>query len=122
MLKIPVKAREITKAVVDTLKWYERRIKELEEENRRLREDAKGMVSVEILDENRKLKDKLEFSIDSLNTKKELSAYQKFREEHMKRCHSIPYTMVGWSGIGAEHTVVCPVCGEKKDITDIDGW
>lgn len=116
------KADELVRIVSDTLGWYERRLGELEDEVRELREDARTKVEVEILDENRKLKDKLELSIDSLNTKKELSAYHKFRDEHEKRCHSIPYTTVRWNAIGVGHTVVCPVCGEEEDITDIDGW
>lgn len=116
------KADELVRIVSDTLKWYEQRLMVLEDEVRELREDARTKVEVEILDENRRLKDKLEFSIDFLNTKKEMSAYQKFRDEHAKRCRSTPYTTARWNGIGVEHTVVCPVCGEKEDITDIDGW
>ena len=117
-----MKADELVRVVSDTLKLYEHRLRELEDEVRELREDARTKVEVEILDENNRLKEKLRLSVDTLNSQKELSAYEKFRDEHMKSCRMRPYILTEGTPIGCAHTIVCPGCGAKEDITDVGAW
>lgn len=58
---------------------------------------------------------------------KELEANRAFRYEHYTRhgggkaLSTYIYTLTG-TGIGTVITVKCPVCGEEKDITDIESW
>ena len=72
---------------------------------------------------------------------KECEAYKKFYDKHwnkhMKEKYGKEYKKVfmknplpGWNhvvelvgtGFSTCITVVCPICGKKKDITDIDNW
>ena len=62
---------------------------------------------------------------------KEVQAEKAFREEHYKKCalplnskikgNTYIYTLTG-TGLGTGIEIQCPICGEKKDITDIDSW
>lgn len=57
---------------------------------------------------------------------KEKERERAFRERHWRETgckngnHYI-YDLVG-TGIGVGITIICPVCGAKEDITDIDSW
>lgn len=57
---------------------------------------------------------------------KEMDADVRFRTKHWKNTgckngnHYI-YDLVG-AGLGVDITIICPVCGERENITDISSW
>ena len=49
---------------------------------------------------------------------------QAFRHAHYEKCgngNDYEYNLIG-TGIGTIIAIKCPVCGERKDITDIRSW
>lgn len=57
-------------------------------------------------------------------TDKELEECKAFRYSHYESCKnngSFLYELTG-TGIGTIIKIICPVCGESKDVTDIDAW
>jgi len=101
----------------------------LAEENRKLRKDAQGIVSDEIRKENEYLKKRLELSFGEFNSEKEYKDYLKFVKAHKHNRDKLkieagkaPYIITYGTGLGPMHTVVCQICGEKKDITDTRAW
>lgn len=107
---------------------YERRIKELEREN------AKTLKIMAVA--NAKLKKELDTCMDRLSlvygefdSGKEKKAWAKFYREHEKcrltskiNAGRIPYVVEVGTGIGTCRKVVCPICGEEKEITDVSVW
>lgn len=57
-------------------------------------------------------------------SEKELQAYRSFRERHFGSCHNCDTFLVKLSGTGVGEMieVICPICGDRKDITDIESW
>ena len=55
-------------------------------------------------------------------TEEEEKKDDEFAKEHYKKCRASAYYEVHKTGIGATCHVVCPVCGEKEDITSYDLW
>lgn len=46
-----------------------------------------------------------------------------FREKHYQSCKNNRYIYdLEGTGIGTIVKIKCPVCGEEKDITDLDSW
>jgi len=76
-----------------------------------------------------RLEKQLEMSVGFLNSEKELKAFKRFCKKHVK-CQlsakvnggKVPYVIFNGTGIGTCKKVVCQVCGEEKDITDISVW
>lgn len=70
------------------------------------------------------------------DNKKEWDAYEKFCKKHAhskEKTKSGKFDVAGWTddcpyvkesltALGVIRKVVCPFCGEEKDITDIDAW
>jgi hypothetical protein len=57
-------------------------------------------------------------------SEKERKDEQDFRHTHYERCgngNDYVYELIG-TGIGTVIYITCPVCGERKDITDIGDW
>lgn len=57
-------------------------------------------------------------------SEKERDDEQAFRHVHYERCgngNDYEYNLIG-TGIGTIIAIKCPVCGERKDITDIRNW
>ena len=114
---------------------FRERIAELEQRNQRLLDGAESAKIREMEIVISKLKHDLEMSPIHFDSEKELKAYKKFckKHEHLKDIESAddlvagsvykhPYIKLGGTGIGMCKTVVCPICGKEKDITDIDVW
>lgn len=57
-------------------------------------------------------------------TKQELIDYRDFRDTHYVSCKNSGRYVIELcgTGIGETITVVCPICGMSRDITDIDSW
>lgn len=114
----------------------EARLNALEEENASLREQVKAMeanaesVVIDKLKEKiTSLEERLSLSYGEFESKKELKAFKAFEKKHMhQRATSkiqsgeAPYIVPHGTGVGTCFTVVCPICGKKKDITDISCW
>ena len=117
---------QITKPFIEQ---YSEKIKRLEEENKVLLEDAKKVADEELRKENAELKKRLELSYGQFSSEKELKAFNAFVKKHTN-CMTkhkgdggkVPYVIPYGTGIGTCVTVVCPVCGEKKEITDSSVW
>lgn len=52
----------------------------------------------------------------------EIEEYNEFREKHKDCCASVMTCFSHESGIGPSVKMVCPKCGESKDITDYGNW
>lgn len=120
---------EITDLVHNTVKYYEDRVEELKEKNKRLYADAESIVRKDYEQRIKSLNERLRLSYGEFRSQKELDDYNAFVEEHMhdrgtSRYNSgrAPYLIPHWDGIGRTLQVVCPICGEKKDITDTSIW
>ena len=104
-------------------------IEDLKSQNERLLNDAKALADEELRRENESLKQRLSLSYGQFSSEKELKAFKAFSKKHAK-CRAnfkadngrAPYIIPDGTGLGTCVTAVCPVCGEKKEITDISVW
>lgn len=120
---------ELSTKVFDSIKYYREKCEELTRENKKLKKNALEVANDELKDENQYLKKQLELSYGAFASKKEAQAYNDFVEEHMHdRATSkynggrAPYLVPTGTGLGVLLKVVCPICGESKDITDVGAW
>lgn len=78
-------------------------------------------------DEIQKVKDLAQYYMGHglhMLSDKEAERVKTFRNMHYKSCNngsSFTFELVG-TGIGEAITIVCPVCGQKEDVTDYDTW
>lgn len=120
---------ELANAVYDSVKYYRERAEELQQRNNELYEDAKKIVDEDLKKENKYLQQKLSMSYGQFASQKEKEAYNNFEFRHMHdrltfRANSgkCPYIIPTGTGIGTNLKVVCPICGESENITDIEAW
>ena len=121
--------KELSEAVFNTIKWYKGCNEDLALRNQELHDNAEAIVRHEYEAEIAHLKERLSMSYGEFASQKEKEAYDQFEKEHMHdRCTSrynggrAPYLIPTGTGIGTHLEVVCPICGEKKDITDTEVW
>ena len=120
---------ELTELVHNTVKYYEEKVKELAEKNKQLYVDAESIVKENYEKRINNLKEQLSLSYGEFASQKEKEAYNEFEKEHMHdRLSSkynggrAPYLIPTGTGVGTNLKVVCPICGESKDITDTSIW
>lgn len=120
---------ELSTAVFDTIKYYREENEKLKRENREWHTKALEMANDELKDEIQSLQERLALSYGEFSSEKEKLAYEQFEEEHMHdRLTSkynggrAPYLVPTGTGLGTLLKVVCPICGERKDITDVSAW
>jgi regulator of replication initiation timing len=120
---------ELTKAVHDSIEYYRKRAEELKEENNQLRASADEVVRKDYEDQINSLTTRLALSYGEFSSAKEKNAYFDFENRHMhdrltSRANGgrTPYLIPTGTGIGTLLTVVCPICGEKENITDMEAW
>ena len=120
---------ELSTAVFDTIKYYREENERLKRENKEWHTKALEKANDELKDEIQFLQEKLALSYGEFSSEKEKQAYEQFEEEHMHdRLISkynggrTPYLIPTGTGIGTLLKVVCPICGESKDITDMEVW
>ena len=111
-----------------------KRIRELEKENTKLLKDALNIANTKLKEELARCKEELNLVYGKFDSMKEKHAYEVFCKKHrhqeqMKGQEMVaipvvkaPYVMENPTSVGSIKTVVCPICGEKKDITDIGTW
>lgn len=121
--------KELSDAVFDTIKWYKDCNKKIVEHNQKLHDDAVSIVRAEYEDQIKYLKERLAMSYGEFASQKEKEAYNQFEKEHMHDRQTsrynggrAPYLIPTGAGIGINLKVVCPICGESKDITDTSVW
>jgi len=128
--------KEVVQHIVKPyIKPYEEALQDLASKNRALIDNAESEKIKKLESEIDDLKKLLRLSVVVLDSEKELKAYKKFckKHEHLKDIESAddlvagsvykhPYIKLGGTGIGMCKTVVCPICGKEKDITDISVW
>ena len=121
--------KELSDAVFDTIKWYKECNKRIAERNQKLHDDAEAIVKHEYEAEIAHLKQCLSMSYGQFSSQKEKDAYDDFEQRHMHERLTMksqggkaPYLIPTGTGIGIHLEVVCPICGEKEDITDIGVW
>ena len=120
---------EITDLVHNTVKYYEELVTELRERNKELYTHAEEIVRKDYEKQINNLKEQLRLSYGEFTSQKELDAYNEFEKEHMHNRETsrynggrAPYLIPHYGGIGRTLKVVCPICGESKDITDMENW
>lgn len=120
---------ELTELVYDSIKYYEERVEELEERNKQLYIDAESIVRKDYEKQINNLKEQLNLSYGEFASEKERKAYNQFEKEHIHDRQTskynggrAPYLIPTRTGIGTILNVVCPICGESKDITDTSVW
>ena len=108
---------------------FRNEIRLLQLKNKELIESAESEKINELQHEIENLNKRLEMSVAELDSEKELKAYKKFCKKHEKcRLSSkvnggkAPYVIFYGTGLGSCKKVVCQVCGEAEDITDISVW
>lgn len=55
---------------------------------------------------------------------KEMKSVEQFRNQHYVSCGNgsrYIFELTG-TGIGEAISIQCPVCGERKDVTDVENW
>ena len=120
---------ELTEMVYDTIEYYEESNKRMKEYDKKLKEDAEAIVRKEYEDEIARLKERLRLSYGEFATQKEKDAYDDFEQRHMHQLMEskaqggkAPYLIPTGTGIGTHLVVVCPICGERENITDMEAW
>ena len=113
---------------------YVKRIKELEKENTKLLKDALNIANAKLKEELEHYRSEMQLVYGKFDSQKEKHAYEAFCKKHrhpeqMKGQEmvaipvaKIPYVIEKPTSVGTMKQVVCPICGEKKDITDIGTW
>ena len=122
-------AKETAEHIFDTITYYEENNKYLREKNKELHDNAEAIVRKEYEKRITQLEKELQLSYGSFASQKEKEAYNEFEKEHMHNRLSskynggrAPYLIPTGTGIGTILKVVCPICGESKDITDNSVW
>ena len=120
--------QELADRVLQTLRFYQEEADEAREKAAKTREEVAADIVNEYADENMRLKNELSFAIASVSSEKELNDYTIFQCEHLA-CRNtkatggmMPIIQQIGTGIGVCTYLECPVCHEKKDITDTSVW
>ena len=122
-------ANSLAALVKDSVQYYQEQAKEATERANKTYEEVKAQIVNEYEEENKRLRKDSELVWLRFSTSKEQEDYKKFVEKH-KPCQKTsransgrwPYLIPVGTGLGTSLTVVCPICGEKEDITDIGAW
>ena len=120
---------ELSLMVFNTVKYYAEQNERLLKENKDLREKGKEMADSALKQINNRLAERIKLSYGEFASEKEQEAYNQFEQEHIHdRLTSkynggrAPYLIPTHTGVGTLLKVVCPICGESKDITDVETW
>lgn len=118
---------ELRNMVFNSMRYYERMNEILRNSNQRLIKDAQAIVENDYKKEIEMLKQRLALSYGEFSSQKELDAYNDFTNRHMHdrltskyNSGRAPYLIPTATGIGTILKVVCPICGESEDITDME--
>lgn len=120
---------EIIEAVTNTVNYYKNRADKLATKNKELHDHAIEMANEELIDTIQALREQLDMSYGFFSSQKEKDAYKDFEQRHMHERLTMksqggkaPYLIPTGVGVGTHLEVVCPICGEKENITDTSVW
>lgn len=121
--------KELVKQLEDTMTYFQQEMMNARALARKTQEEVAAEVENQYAEENKLLKEKLQFSFGQFNSKKELNAWKTFIKKH-ESCRlqtkydggKMPYIIPYGTGIGQCVTAVCQVCGAREDITDTSVW
>ena len=120
---------ELSKIVFDTVEYYRKQAEHWRYMYTQLHNNTVNEIKEEFKDEINNLEKHLNLSYGEFASQKEKEAYDQFEKEHIHdRLSSkynggrAPYLIPTGTGIGTNLKVVCPICGESKDITDTSVW
>lgn len=122
-------AEDLANLVKDSVEYYEQHAKEADERANRTEEEIRTNIQNEFEEENKRLKENLHLSFGQFNSQTELDEYINFCKKHTK-CREafrinegqMPYVIPTRTAVGWAFDVVCPICNEKKNITDYSAW
>lgn len=110
----------------ETLSRLQEKFDSLEKENRSLRKQLASYNQAKEIKEREETINNLRARALHIMSDKEWEDYSEFHEKHYKvsGCKNPNHYIFDLTGtaIGTAIEVTCPVCGEKKDITDYKSW
>ena len=120
---------ELSKIVFDTIEYYKKDAEHWRKLYTQIYSNTEDKIRKDFEDIIAYYKSRFDMSYGEFSSQKEKDAYNDFEQCHMHdRLTSkanggrAPYLIPTGVGIGTQLTVVCPICGEKEDITDIGVW
>lgn len=123
------KEKELSDAVFNSIQYYREQAEHWKRMYILWHKHGREQANKELQNEIETLQKRIVMSYGEFSSPKEKDAYDAFVEEHMhdrqvSKLHGgmAPYLIPTHVGIGTNLKVVCPICGEKKDITDIGVW
>lgn len=122
-------AEDLANLVKDSVEYYEQHAKEADERANRTEEEIRADIQNEFKKENQQLKKELLLSFGHFNNECELDRFIEFDNKH-STCRKtykinlgkVPYVIPTLTELGWAFDAVCPICGEKKNITDYSAW
>ena len=120
---------ELAAAVLNSIKYYKEKVEHLERICSLWREKGWENANDELKDQIQALQERLNLSYGEFASQKEKNAYLDFERRHMHERQYLkiqggkaPYLIPTGTGIGTLLEVVCPICGEKENIKDMEAW
>ena len=122
-------ADDLSKMLHDTINYYRDIARREKNRGDTTLEEAKKQVENKYAEENKRMEKQLSLAYLIFNSEKEQNAFKEFEQKH-KSCRTtnrinsgkMPYIIPYGTGFGTAYTVICPVCGEKQDITDYNAF
>lgn len=122
-------AEDLANIVKDSVEYYEQHAKEADERANRTEEEIRANIQNEFKKENQQLKRELLLSFGHFNTESELNRFIEFDNKH-SACRKtykinsgkVSYVIPTLTELGWVFNAICPICGEKKNITDYSAW
>ena len=117
--KYPIK-RDISKLLEEVQGEYNRQVELVDY----FREKYQGFCKDEEIQKLERQVDELRRYSLHVMSEKEHTENAAFQAEHYMKCKNgnrFQYELIG-TGIGTVLYVRCPVCGEQKNITDLNSW
>lgn len=122
-------AEDLANIVKDSVEYYEEHAKKADERANRTEEEIRADIQNEFKKENQQLKRELHLSFGHFNSESELNKFTEFNNKH-SACRKtykinlgkVPYIIPTLTELGWAFDVICPICGEKKNITDYSAW
>ena len=120
---------ELSKIVFDTVEYYRKQAEQWRYMYTQLHNNAVNEIKEEYKEEINNLEERLNLSYGEFASQKEKDAYLEFEKQHMhdrltSKYHGgwVPYLIPTATGIGTQLIVVCPICNERANITDVEAW
>ena len=121
--------KELSQLVFDSIQYYREQADHWKRMYLLWRKHGQEQANDELKNEIQSLHERLNMSYGEFSSQKEKDAYKDFERRHMHERLTMkiqggkcPYLIPTGTGIGTHLEVVCPICGEKENITDTSVW